>query len=143
MSKLKIAIVVFILLVIGGGAWFYFKSDKSDQTYITSRISRQNLIQTVSETGTVKAIKELNLSFGVSGKLKNIYVSKGDMVSEGQILVELDYQSLLHKKTEAEASLSIARNNLQKLLAGSSSEAIAVSKAGVDKAENSYNSALE
>lgn len=143
MKKFKIIIIFIVILSIIAAFWFYIKSNEEEQTYITSQINRGSLIQTVSETGTVKALKELNLSFGVGGKLKLTHVSKGDVVYEGQILAELDYQSLLYRKAEAAANLSIARKNLEKLLSGPTPETIAVSKANVNKAESLYNSAIE
>lgn len=51
-------------------------------------------MQTVSETGTLKALNEINLNFLNTGKIAQIKVTLGDVVKEGDVLAELDYKDL-------------------------------------------------
>jgi multidrug efflux pump subunit AcrA (membrane-fusion protein) len=131
-----IIIIIIVTIVI-------FNFNKKDEVeYVTAKAETGDLIQTVSETGTVKANKEIELNFLQTGKINKINVNTGDQVKKGQILAELDYEALNIRKQEAEASLEIAKSNLIKLLQGVTGSQIAVSEANVNKAEASYNSAI-
>lgn len=133
--------IPLILIVIALGAWFFLTRNNSSVQYVTAKIEKGDLIQTVSETGTVKAAKEIDLNFLQTGKISKIFFKAGDKVAENQILAELDFGALNIKKQEAEASLEIARSNLAKLLEGVTREEIIVSESNVGKAEAAYNSA--
>jgi len=139
--KNKFFIVGLILVVIIIGAFFVFNK-KPKTTYTTVKVERANLVQTVSETGMVKANQEMDLNFTMSGKIANIFVKVGDKVKKDQILAELDSSDLVLKQREAEASLRVSQANLAKLLVGATASELAVSQAGVDQAKTSYVSSL-
>ncbi len=131
-----ISIILFIVFII---FLSFFKKDKVE--YVSVELKKQNLIQTVSEIGTVKANQELGLNFLQAGKLKSLNFKVGDQVNEGDVLAELDYSSLLIRKDEVLASLKIAQTNQDKLIKGASYEDIAVLEAQVRQSESSYESA--
>lgn len=133
---LAVAGAIILVIVI------FFSTRKATIEYITATVIKGQLLQTVSETGTVKANNELNLNFLNSGKLTKLYVKIGDQVKTGQLLAELDYQSLSIKEKEAEASVRVAQANLAKLLAGATAQDIAVSERNVDQAKSAYDSAV-
>jgi RND family efflux transporter MFP subunit len=140
-SKSKFFVIILLLILVVGGAYFVFNK-KPKVEYTTAKVVRGNLIQMVSETGMVKANKEMNLNFTIAGKIANIFVDVGDKVKKDQILAELDSSDLLLKEKEAAANLQVAQANLAKLLAGATSHELAVSQAGVDQAKTAYVSAL-
>jgi RND family efflux transporter MFP subunit len=129
---------LFLLLV---GAYFIF-GGKTKVEYTTAKAERGSLIQTVSEVGTVKAAKEIELNFSQNGKIASLPVKIGDKVEDGQILAELDYSSLSIKEQEAQANLDVANANLNKLLAGATSQEVAVLQAQVDQAKSAYSASL-
>jgi len=139
--KRKFFIISLLLVAAVAGAYFIFNK-KLTVEYTTVKVERGNLIQTVSETGMVKANKEMNLNFTVSGKIANIFVGVGDKVKKDQILAELDSSDLLLKEKEAAASLRVSQANLAKLLAGATGFELAVSQASADQAKTAYVSAL-
>ncbi|MFA5359436.1 MAG: efflux RND transporter periplasmic adaptor subunit [Patescibacteria group bacterium] len=139
--KNKFFIIGFILIIAVVGMYFVFNK-KPKTTYTTVKVERGNLIQTVSETGMVKANKEMDLNFTINGKIANIFVKVGDKVKKDQVLAELDSSDLLLKEREATASLRVAQANLSKLLAGATASELAVSQASVDQAKTSYVSSL-
>ncbi|MFH1582754.1 MAG: efflux RND transporter periplasmic adaptor subunit [Candidatus Falkowbacteria bacterium] len=139
--KSKFSIVVLIIIIGAAGLYFLFNK-KPKIEYTTAKVERGNLIQTVSETGMVKANKEMDLNFTMSGKIANVFVNIGDKVKKDQILAELDSSDLFLKEKEAISNLQVAQANLAKLLAGSTSQELAVSQAGVDQAKTAYVSAL-
>jgi len=133
----KKTIFFIVILVILGIVIAYFKfGKKAEDEYITATIERGSLIQTVSETGTVKAASEIKLNFLNTGKVANILVKIGDKVIKDQVLAELDYSALLIKEKEAQA-------NLNKTLAGASRQEVAVSEASVEQARTAYLAAIK
>lgn len=124
--------IILAAVVFGNG-------DKTE--YTTAKIELGEIIQTVSETGTVKAAEEIDLSFLNSGKLAQIFFNIGNSVKKDDIIAQLDTGSLLIKKNEAEANLVVAQSSLSKLLNGATNHEKAVSKASVDQAKAAYDAA--
>ncbi len=139
-KKKKIILIISSIIVIAIVLSFVFK--KSDAIYTTEKVERKNLKQTVSETGTIKSAEEIDLNFQNNGKIKKILVSVGQRVSSSQILAELNYRDLSIRAKDSQASLDIARANLNKLMSGATSYEIAIKEASVKKAEIEYNSSL-
>lgn len=139
MKKFLIISVIIIVIIVG---FFVFRDEKKVE-YSTAKVERGELVQTVSETGTVKASKEINLGFLLSGKISSIKVDIGDKIKKDQILAELDYGSLKIQEKDANARLNVAQANLDKLLTGATTYEINVSQAGVDQAYANYLASLE
>src|SRR3989339_894894 len=136
---IKKSFIILVILTILGTMVIYFIATKSEKTvYTTVLVQKGNILQTVSETGTVKAVNELNLSFLNTGKLEKIYYKVGDSVKSGAVLAELDYSSLATNREEAQANLDVARANLNKLLAGATKEDIVVAEASTRQAQITY-----
>ena len=141
--RFKKTIIIFIILAVAGAVTAYFVLGKKDVVeYTTAKVEKGDIIQTVSETGTVKASSEIDLNFLNSGKMAKILVKIGNKVKKDQILAELDYSGLSIKQQEAQANLEVARASLARLLAGTGFEEIAVSQANVDQAKTAYDAAV-
>jgi HlyD family secretion protein len=130
---------VIILLIVGS---LLFKP-KPQPTYTTVDLKQGTLIQTVTEVGTVKANKELELNFAASGRVNRVLAKVGDTVKAGQVLMELDLSPLLLKEKEASSSLEVARANLNKLLAGATAQEIAIAEGQLSQAKTAYQAATE
>ncbi len=141
MTIKKASIILAILAIIVIAVIYMIVPKKSTETYTTEKALMGDIIQTVSETGTVKAKDELNLSFPAGGKISKLSVKVGDAVVSNQILVELDKSDLDIKRLQAEASLDVAKSSLQKMRAGATKEEVAVVEAGANQAETAYNAA--
>lgn len=140
-KKKKIWIISVSVLAIAIVLFFIFKEDNNNDNYSTVKAESGELIQTVSEVGMVKPVKELSLSFLTSGKIGEIYAQVGEEVEKDQVLAALDKESLELNKIEAEASLKIAKSNLSKTLAGATQETINVSLSELEQAKNNKASA--
>ncbi len=124
----KTIIIISLIIIIGGsGAFIYVKKNKNNKPeYETESAQIMNIYQTVKETGKVESYKKIDLSFERSGKLKNKFVSVGDVVKKGDNLAELDNDSLFLQKKEKQASLGVAKANLEKLQKGANESEIDV-----------------
>ncbi len=140
-KKKKIIIGVILLALVAIIVFFATKEPKIE--YTTEKVERKTLIQTVSETGSIKSADEMELNFQNTGKINKIAVKVGDKVSSSQILAELNYRDLSIREKDARASLDIARANLNKLISGATTYEINVKQASVLKAQTEYESALK
>lgn len=138
-KKKKWLIIIAIIFVIIA-SFFIFKK-KPQTEYTTVDLKKGALIQTVTEVGTVKANKELELSFALSGQVNKIMAKVGDLVKKDAVLMELDLNSLLLKEKEAASNLDVAKASLNKLLKGATAQDIAISAAQEAQAKSAYSSA--
>jgi len=143
-SKKTIIISVIVLFVVFGAmAVFAGMKNKNKIEYITTIATKVDLVQSVSEVGVVKSASEIKLGFLSPGKIAKKLVEVGDDVKKGQILGELDYQSLVIRKKEAKSNLDMAKANLDKIISGATYHDIAVLNAQVRKASQSYASSKD
>jgi HlyD family secretion protein len=150
-TKKKIIIFIIIaatiLLVVGG---VLATRGGSKTTYVTDKAVKKNLLQTVSEVGTVQSPTQIDLSFSNPGTLQTKLVGIGDKVKTGQILAQLDLSSLSFQRDQAAANLAAAQASLDKLLRGAATGDIAVARAQSDsvavqlaQAQKSLNDLLD
>lgn len=106
----SVAVLVVIL------STFAFKSlgrdDKKNQ-YQFAQITRGDLENTVSSTGTINALGTVEIGTQVSGTISRIYADFNDRVSKGQLLAVLDTLVLKTTILDAEANLEKAEAQLQ------------------------------
>ncbi len=77
------------------------------------KVERRSLSEKLIFTGTIEPWQKMNIVPDISGKIARIYVKEGDRVSQGQLLAELDTQSLRLQLRQAEAALAAARANFE------------------------------
>jgi multidrug efflux pump subunit AcrA (membrane-fusion protein) len=78
----------------------------------TATVARGVVQSTVSGSGNLQALNQLNLGFKTSGTVTHIYVKQGQQVAQGQLLATLDPQSAEVTLEQAKASLLSAEANL-------------------------------
>jgi RND family efflux transporter MFP subunit len=141
-SVKKAVISLVILAIVGIIAVVVLASKKDKTSYSTATVSRSSIVQTVNETGTVKAVNELDLSLMNNGEIAKINYKVGDKVKKDAILLELDYAALILSKEEANANLTVAQQNLNMLMAGATKEERELAKAGVNQAKVAYEASV-
>jgi multidrug efflux pump subunit AcrA (membrane-fusion protein) len=142
-SKRNIIILVIVIAVLLAG-WFVLASPGAKKsTYVTDKAVRKNLIQTVSEVGTVESPTQINLNFSSPGKLEAKLVAIGDKVKAGQILAQLDSKALVIQRDQAESNLTAAKASLEKLVSGATPAEKAVVQAQVAQALANYTAAKD
>lgn len=77
------------------------------------KIEPRVLVESLTFTGTVEPWQKMNIVPDISGKVARIYVKEGDKVQQGQLLAELDTQSLRLQLRQAEAAAAGARANFE------------------------------
>lgn len=87
--------------------------------------------------------QEVTVAPEVQGLVADILVDRGDDVAAGDIVVRLDDATLRRQRSEAQAAVSAARANLDRIQAGARSEEIAAARAGLDEAKARLDGAHE
>lgn len=109
---LKIIIALLIVLFIGGLIRFFLLTD-SDPEYklIYEQVSKRDLRTTISATGSLEPVDQVEIGTQVSGDIAKIRVDFNDKVKKGQVLAELDKSKLKATLTQAEISLHASEND--------------------------------
>jgi RND family efflux transporter MFP subunit len=141
-KKKKIIIISSIIIVVIIILFSVFKN-KDNNEYTFASVEKTKLIQTVSETGMIKSVDEIELNFQNSGNVNEVLVSIGDRVSSTQILAKLDYSDLNIESRQKYAQLEIAQANLDKLLIGATDYEISIYEANLNQTKTNYESAIK
>jgi len=91
--------------------------------------------------GRAKAVREVNLSFRVSGPLVGLPVDVGDVVEKDQLLAKIDPRDYQVKLEDAQGRLARAEANLAAMQAGARPEELKQLQALVESAEAAYERA--
>lgn len=121
-NRLIMVGVLLALLVAGIYAlWTTVLSGEGSSEAVTqtATVERGAIINTVSTSGTAVAQSTASLSFGQSGEVTAVNVTVGQAVKQGDILAEVEADTLRDSLTKAQVNLSSAQTKLNQLLEGS------------------------
>lgn len=150
LKSLKKPWVVVSAIVIWGAMFagnFYLNQDQAP-VYDVVVATKSDIDLEVSVTGRVKPLERLDLAFERGGKVSQIYVELGEMVSPGQNLVSIEDADLKAQVAQAAAAVTSAqaglkqyqaileaqRAKLSELTKGTRSEEIQLARISVDNA---------
>jgi HlyD family secretion protein len=86
---------------------------KSDAfTFDTVKVERGTIANTVTATGTIEAIKTVNVGTQVSGIIQHVYVDFNKNVKQGEVLARLDETPLKAQLEQSQASVDQAQAQL-------------------------------
>lgn len=114
--------IIFIMVIIGlaaGGGWWWWQSNKDEEiTYQTAPVTRGDLVQSVTATGTINPVLNVQVGSQISGNIQKLMVDYNSVVKAGQVVAQIDpaiYQAVV-KQTEgdlanAKAALELAQIN--------------------------------
>ena len=80
--------------------------------YSTSPVEKQNISTSITATGTIEPVTEVEVGTQVSGIIDRIYVDYNSEVHKGQVIAELDKTNLLSELASAQSNLSNAQSTL-------------------------------
>lgn len=98
---------------VGAGAYFYFQRDAKPETqYQTAVVSRGELIQTVTATGQLNPVVNVQVGSQISGRIQKLYVDYNSVVKSNQIIAEIDPSTYKVNVQRAQAQVAQAKANL-------------------------------
>jgi HlyD family secretion protein len=113
-SWIKWIIIIFtVVAVITGGVW-YFKSGKSAAPdYQATPVTRGDLTQVVTATGTLNPVVNVTVGSQVSGIINKLNVDYNSMVKSNEVIAEIDPSTYHATAEQATADLANAKANLE------------------------------
>jgi RND family efflux transporter MFP subunit len=89
------------------------KADAAAETFGAAPVKvfkalRERIAEKITYTGTLEAWTKINITPEVGGKIAFIHVQEGDRVAKGQLLAELETQSIRLQLKQAEAGVAVA-----------------------------------
>ncbi len=85
---------------------------KQDVSYSTAKVSRQNISTSITATGTIEPVTQVEVGTQVSGIIDKIYVDYNSVVKRGQLIAELDKTNLVSELSSAQSNLESAQATL-------------------------------
>lgn len=110
----KTVIGIIILAIIGISVYFFTKNKGSAPKFRTEKVTRGEIIASVTATGTVNAVTTVLVGTQVSGTIKNIYVDFNSVVKKGQLIATIDPANFEAQVDQARANVQAALANLEK-----------------------------
>ena len=101
---------IFAALIIATA--FAACSEGTKVNYPTAPVEKQNITTSITATGTIEPVTEVEVGTQVSGIIDRIYVDYNSEVHRGQVIAELDKTNLLSKLASAQSNLSNAQSSL-------------------------------
>ena len=111
-KRLIIVGIIIIAVALLVFALKPFEKKKAATSFETVKVEKGNISNTVKATGTIEALKSVNVGTQVSGILLHVYVDFNDNVKQGQILAKLDETPLLTSLDQSQSALNQAQAQL-------------------------------
>jgi len=113
-KRFPILIVVVLIAVAAAIAaeWIASHREPKGLEVETEPIGRRQVVETVTATGKIQPMTQVNISADVSAKITHLAVKEGDWVEKGQLLLELDRERYVAAVESAEANLNAALANV-------------------------------
>ncbi|OKZ18017.1 MAG: efflux transporter periplasmic adaptor subunit [Bacteroides sp. 43_108] len=86
---------------------------KTEVKYESSKVSKQNISTSITATGTIEPVTEVEVGTQVSGIIDKIYVDYNSVVKKGQLIAELDKTNLLSELSSAKSNMESAKSNME------------------------------
>jgi HlyD family secretion protein len=144
--RILVTVIVLSLLVIAGLQFVQSQPAPSDEAELVqdrTEVSREDLLVTVSATGTLTPIRQIALVFETSGIVQEVLVEDGEPVRAGDMLARLDTTDLEAALRDAEIALETERVAYEALLAPPRAEDIAAAEAALNAARAQLGAAAQ
>lgn len=107
-------LAVAILAVVGGGIFHYFnhREAPAEVSFEMTRVKKATLRNSITATGTIEAVTQVDVGTQVSGIIDKIYVDYNTEVKKGQVIAELDKTNLISELNSANSQLAGAKSDL-------------------------------
>jgi HlyD family secretion protein len=111
-NTLIIIAVVSVIAIASILALKPFSKKEAAVNFNTVKVEKGSISNTVTATGTIQAIKTVNVGTQVSGIILHIYVDFNDHVKQGQLLAKLDETPLRTQLDQSQSLVDQAQSQL-------------------------------
>ena len=110
MSKRSLLLIGMVLLVAGAGvAYAIWGSLRPAPGYRYGQVERGAITAAVSATGTLNPVVSVQVGSQISGQIKELYADYNSPVKKGQLIAQIDPDSIALRVNQAMADLEAAR----------------------------------
>ena len=105
-----IAGVVAVAVIAGGGYWLFGGAKKKNLiTFSTTQVKKSDISTSITATGNIEPVTEVEVGTQVSGIIDKIYVDYNSVVKEGQLIAEMDKVPLQNELESAKGTYDGAK----------------------------------
>lgn len=108
-KKTLIIIAVIVVLIIAGCWIFGGAKAKSKVDFATEKAQIGSVSSSITATGTIEPVTEVEVGTQVSGIIDKIYVDYNSIVKQGEVIAEMDRVTLLSDLQSAQATYNGAK----------------------------------
>lgn len=102
------------LACVAAVLYFALRNDAPYEVeYLTAKVEKATIGNSVTDTGTIEPVTEVEVGTQVSGMISHIYVDYNSVVKKGQVIAELDKTNLVSQLNSAKSQLASAQANLK------------------------------
>lgn len=112
--KKTVLIFGIIVVLLAAGAFIFLRSNGGEPKFRTEKVSKGDIVTTVTATGTVNAVITVQVGTQVSGTIKRLYVDFNSHVRKGQLIAQIDPALFEEQVAQSSANLLSARASLEK-----------------------------
>ncbi|WP_270410551.1 efflux RND transporter periplasmic adaptor subunit [Bacteroides eggerthii] len=111
MNKKKIILIAVSIAIVAGAGFWLFGSSKAQHkvTYETAVVTRGEISESITATGTIEPVTEVEVGTQVSGIIDKIYADYNSVVTKGQLIAEMDRVTLQSEVASQRAAYNGAK----------------------------------
>jgi len=129
-TKQRLLAAVAGVAIVAALGFYFWGNQASAAEYLTAKVDRGSLRNTVTATGTLQAVTTVQVGSQASGTISALNVDFNSIVKKGQVIAQLDPSVPKAQVDQARANLAQARASVQQARAG-----VTNSRAGISDAQ--------
>ena len=147
--KVLVSVAMIILILIGFYSYKKINIANGETTYEFGKVSRGDLVVSVSGSGQVSTLSKVSLKPNTTGQTQtlgqiiSVKVKNGDYVKAGQVVAILDGKNALQTYNQTKASLVSAQANYDKVVSGLTESELISLNDSIKSAETSLNNSKQ
>jgi HlyD family secretion protein len=115
-ARSKVFPTLILLVVVGAAGasgWYFWRAKQAPKppTLQTAAIARGPVVQTITSTGRLQPVVQVEVSSQISGLVDEVLVDYNDRVSAGQVIARINPATYQARVSQARAELANSRAN--------------------------------
>jgi HlyD family secretion protein len=134
-----------LVVVVGGLIFANFRYTRATGLDVTiEKINKRDLEALVTASGTIQPIRSVDVGASSPGRVVDLQVKEGDVVKDGQFLLQVDPRSMQIQANSQEQGLATARSQLEETKRGleNAKASLAQAKSTFDRQDGLYKNNL-
>ncbi|HET7694801.1 MAG TPA: efflux RND transporter periplasmic adaptor subunit [Vicinamibacterales bacterium] len=105
---------LIVAATVGFGAYYSMRAEPAP-ALTTAAVTRGDIVNVVSATGTLQAVTTVQVGSQISGTVESLHADYNSMVRKGQLLARLDSSTYATALEQAQAALQSAEAEVERL----------------------------